>query len=167
MIPLVQINIKDTPINKKLPNTSYITIFIEKNNSLIDGKNGDKFILREYSIYDELINIEEKVPSSIKVMPLLYNEEIEDFPCYDDLEIDTPNEYIDDNYYNLFINNESLKFFGWPSLIQSEINSNNGDKFIFQIPSIEKSNLIWGDSGIYYFHKNSITGNWEASSQMY
>lgn len=99
------------------------------------------------------------------------SETIIDYPCWEDLPIDCPPD-IEDNYYELFKNQNGFKFGGWATLIQSEIQWNpkgkntSNSEFIFQIDSNHKVNWFWGDGGVGYFGLNE-DNKWHLSWQCY
>lgn len=99
----------------------------------------------------------------------------EDYPCWEDVEIDVPEE-IENDYYDYFTTLDGLKLGGWPRLIQSEIywvpyNAHPAmPRFVFQIDSSEKGGWQWGDQGVGYFGRGSAPGHedeWALSWQCF
>lgn len=162
MIGLAQINITEFPHKPYgLEDIAFLTIFIDANELLFDEPNGTKWLIRTYKSLGDLkpINALDR-DSRIKPLPVKPREVAEDFPCWEDLPIDCPDE-IEEDYYDLFENIGGFKFGGWPSLLQSEIYWSPWNKhqacpeYVFQIDSTEKANWTWGDNGVGYFGRGT------------
>jgi uncharacterized protein YwqG len=177
MLPLAQINLNDLSyIPKRLEGLSFITIFIDAENLPIDTPNGEGWEIRTYKNIDELIPIDKpEISSHIKPFPMKAIEIEADYPCWEDIPIECPEE-IEDQYYDLYENSPGFKFGGWPSLIQSEIfwapwNKHPASpEYVFQIDTEEKAHWSWGDGGVGYFGLGTTQGKedvWALAWQCY
>jgi len=177
MHALAQINLADLPYKPKgLEDLEFIAIFIGPNELPVDEPNGTKWLIRTYSNLSQLIPLEAaETNSGIKPFPMKAREVQEDFPCWEDVPIDCPEE-IDDDYYDLFENVRGFKLGGWPTLIQSEIfwapwNKHEAEpRYVFQIDTTEKGNWMWGDNGVGYFGRGTTKGKeneWALEWQCY
>ncbi len=143
MIPICQLNLsvlENIPDNLK--DIALITLFIDATELPDEVPNGDGWLLRAYSDINELVESEQPdVTFPIKAFQLKENYLESDFPCWEDCPIDIPDEF-DDDYYELFPNQEGIKIGGWPTLVQSEIhwaplNHHPAEpEYVFQIDSL-------------------------------
>lgn len=141
------------------------------------GKNGDGWLIREYTTEDELVEYEFPTQEYPKPFPLkpIYKER--DFPFWDGggipdgiadeiSELDNYNDKENENllnYYDDIMGGEhsySHKFGGYPSFCQSGIYFGDDFEFVFQISSDEKAQFNVIDSGSLMFARNSKTGEW-------
>lgn len=165
MQALCQINTSNLPFRPSgLEDIEFLTAFINPENLPMDTKNGEGWCIRAYKNLNELVHIEQpKIDSKIKPFPMSYRVITEDYPCWEDVEVDMPDEIADD-YYDHFENVSGLKLGGWPTLIQGEIfwapwNKHPAfPKYVFQIDSEEKSNWAWGHGGVGYFGRGTAEG---------
>lgn len=175
MIPICQLNLAE--LSKRpdnLKDIELITLFVDSENLPDDQPNGEGWLIRTYSNINELKEIEiPMVDFTIKPFQLKPENLEKDFPCFEDCPEEIP-EGFDDNYYDLFPNQEGIKIAGWPTLVQSEIfwapfNQHPAEpEFVFQIDSVEKANWCWGDNGVAYIgrgtkpdYKNEWTFSWQ------
>jgi len=147
-----------------LKDIDLLTLFIGPDKLPIDTLNGDGWEIRAYRDLSELVPIDKVVSGSgIKKLPMRSRVLENDYPCWEDVAGEVPEE-LEESYYDLFANTDGFKFGGWPSLIQSEINwprSNNhiaNPQYVFQIDSTEKGNWAWGDAGVGYFGRSTTAG---------
>lgn len=177
MHALCQINVRSLPIRPdRLGDIDLIAVFIGPEDLPIDAPNGDNWCLRAYKNLDVLIPLaQQDTRSPIKAFPMRPSVFHEDFPCWEDVPIDLPDD-VAENYYDLFENVRGFKLGGWPTLIQAEIfwapwNKHPASpEFVFQIDSTEKGNWMWGDSGVGYFGRGTAPGKedeWALSWQCY
>lgn len=158
MLPLAQINLSELPYQPEgLEDIRFITVFIGPDQLPVDEPNGKRWQLRAYSSLSELVPLEQpETQCLIKPFPLRAREVTEDFPCWEGLPVDCPDE-LDDDYFDLFENVNGFKFGGWPSLIQGGLSwgypgqDQQEPEYIFQIDTTEKGNWMWGDHGVGYF----------------
>lgn len=175
MIPICQLNLSGlSDIPESLKDVKLLTLFIDSNDFPDDQPNGEGWLIRTYSDLQELEVMEKpSIHFSIKPFQLKASSIDNDFPSFEDCPIKIPEEFEED-YYDLFPNQEGIKIGGWPTLIQSEIywaplNKHPAEpEFIFQIDSIAKANLNWGDNGVAYIGrgtkpetKNVWTFSWQ------
>ena len=177
MLPLAQINITEFPYKpKRLENIEFITVFIDADNLPFDTPNGQGWVLRAYKSIKNLVPITKpEFNSHIIPFPMHAEEIAPDYPCWEDMPIECPEE-IEDQYFDIYENVSGFKFGGWPALIQSEIFWAPGNKhpaspeYIFQIDSEEKSHWSWGDAGVGYFGLGTAPGKeneWALAWQCY
>jgi len=175
MIPICQLNLTELPNRpENLKDIELITLFIDSSELPDDKPNGEGWLIRTYSDIQELEEIE-KPNADFPIKQFQLKPEIldNDFPCWEDCPIEVPEEF-DEDYYDLFPNQEGIKIGGWPTLVQSEIfwapfNQHPAEpEFVFQIDSIEKANWFWGDNGVAYIgrgkkpeSKNEWTFSWQ------
>jgi uncharacterized protein YwqG len=166
MIALCQVNLNDFPFKPEiLTDIAFITIFIDGEEIPNEEDiNGTSWCLRAYKSLEDLVPLAQvKTTSPIKPMQMLPEVVEQDFPYREDCPIEIPEKY-NENYNEIFPNAEGIKFGGWPTLIQSEINwaglhehlSEAG--FAFQIDSVEKARWQWGDNGVAYFGRATKEG---------
>ncbi|MCU0352010.1 MAG: YwqG family protein [Flavobacterium sp.] len=169
MLPVCQLNLSALPFRPQpLEEIAMLTLFINPDWENADDFSCDDFLIRTYKNFDDLIPLQTPVEKfnvkPFQLKPIIIEN---DCPCFEDCPIDLPDKFIDE-YENHFPNNAGIKIGGWPSLLQSEINWNevNGSafEFAFQIDSVPKAGLTWGDNGIIYFGINS-KGDWEVNWQ--
>ena len=177
MIPICQINIKNSSIKAdNLNDIELLTLYLDSEEIPMDSPNGDGWLIRTYKDLDKLVLAEQlDFKSPIKPFPIKPEILTDDFPCWEDCPIEIPKEF-DDDYYDLFSNQAEFKIGGWPTLVQSEIywapfNEHPAKpEYVFQINSIEKANLFWGDDGIAYIGrgtKEEFKDEWTFSWQCY
>jgi uncharacterized protein YwqG len=165
MIPLAQINISELPyVPERLAGIAFITVFIDADTVPTDSPNGDGWELRVYKTIDELKPIEKpKISSHIKSFPMSASEIENDYPCWEDIAFECPEE-IEEQYLELYENYSGFKFGGWPTLIQSEIywaawnDHPAAPEYVFQIDTEAKAHWSWGDGGVGYFGLGTVDG---------
>ncbi len=108
-------------------------------------------------------------------MPLRATALAADFPCWEDLPIDLPDDLVA-TYADRFENAPGFKLGGWPSLIQSEIawapynRHPASPEYVFQLDSTARGNWTWGDNGTGYFGRGTAPGKedeWALTWQSY
>ncbi len=177
MLPLAQINLNEFPYKpKRLENIEFITIFIDQENLPTDKSNGDGWEIRVYKSVNNLVSITKpEINSHIKPFPMQAVEEEIDYPCWEDIPVDCPEE-IEDEYYDLYENIPGFKFGGWPTLIQSEIYWAPWNKhpaspeYVFQIDTEDQAHWSWGDGGVGHFGLGTALGKedeWALEWQCY
>lgn len=177
MHALCQINVRNLPLRpKRLADIDLITVFVGPDDLPIDVPNGENWCLRAYNNLEILVPLAQRdTKTHIKPLPMRPSVFHEDFPCWEDVPIDLP-ENVAERYYDLFENIRGFKLGGWPTLIQAEIfwapwNKHPASpEFVFQIDSTEKGNWMWGDSGVGYFGRGTTPGKedeWALSWQCY
>lgn len=165
MLALAQINLTALPFRPPgLEDLELITVFIGPDELPSDAPNGEGWLLRAYSNVAQLTPLMQKqVRSGIKPFPMRPAICENDFPVWEDLDVEPPGE-LAESYYDLFENAGGFKLGGWPSLIQSEIYWAPGNRnpiaprYVFQIDSTEKGNWAWGDGGVGYFGRGTAPG---------
>jgi len=179
MHALCQINLTELPFRPpRLVDLEFITVFIGPDELPIIGENtnGTNWCLRAYPSIAPLRPLEcLQTSSPIKPFPMRPKIVEEDYPCWEDVPCEIPTE-IDDEYHDLFGNVSGFKMGGWPSLIQGEIhwaswrNHPISPEYVFQIDSTEKGNWMWGDGGVGYFGRGTVSGReneWAIDWQCY
>ncbi|MDJ0941527.1 MAG: DUF1963 domain-containing protein [Woeseiaceae bacterium] len=177
MHALCQINIADLPFRTPgLEDIDFLSVFIGPDELPSDELNGTNWCLRTYRAGERLVALEQVDSGSvIRPFPMRPIVIEEDFPMWEDVEIDLF-EQIAGDYYDHFDNVGGLKLGGWPTLIQSEIfwapwNKHPANpRYVFQIDSTEKGNWTWGDSGVGYFGRGTAQGytdEWACEWQCY
>lgn len=171
MFPLFQIYLKNLPfIPEILKESELITAFISQDFPMDLNKNGNNWIVREYSDISQIVIKDLKNENSyIKPFPLSHHLIEKDYPVWEDQEIpeditDRINEMEDsgiiESYYDVFKNHYEHKLGGYAAYCQSGINFGEDYEFVMQIASDEKAHLNIVDSGNFYFAKNRKTGEW-------
>jgi uncharacterized protein YwqG len=162
MIPLAQINLAELPFcPPRLEDVEFLTIFIDPDTDGGD-ENGSTWCVRAYPNLDALAPLEapEELASDIIALPMRPKVIEEDYPCYDNMADDIPDD-VAESYENDFENVSGFKLGGWPSLIQGPIHwPSEADKiaqpeYVFQIDSTEEGQWIWGDGGVAYFGRGT------------
>ncbi len=177
MHALAQINLTDFPFKPKgLEKIEFITVFIGPRELPVDTPNGNNWEIRTYENLSDLIPLNQLDTGSwIKPFPMKSRVVEEDYPCWEDVPVECPEE-IEDDYYDLFDNVNGFKFGGWPTLVQAEIfwapwNKHEAcPEYVFQIDTTEKGNWMWVDNGVGYFGKGTAEGKegeWTLSWQCY
>lgn len=177
MHPLCQINLTMLPFRPpQLEDAEFLTLFIGPDELPVGAENGTNWCLRTYSSINDLVPLVSRDSGShIGSFPMRPQVIEEDFPMWDDVAVELPEE-IADSYYDHFSNARGLKLGGWPSLIQSEIYWSPGNRhaaapeYVFQIDSTEKGNWMWGDNGTGYFGRGTNPGfenEWAVKWQCY
>ena len=177
MHALCQLNFSDFPFRPEgLKDIEFLSVFIGPDQLPDSTPNGVNWCLRTYKSLQELVPLAQlDSGSEIRPFPMRAKLLEEDYPMWDDVEIDIPDE-IEDAYYDHFSNTAGFKVGGWPTLIQSEIywaplNKHPAEpRYQFQIDSTEKGNWMWGDSGVGYFGRGTAPGyreTWACEWQCY
>jgi uncharacterized protein YwqG len=177
MLPLAQINLNDLPyIPRRLEGLAFITVFVDAENLPVDTPNGEGWEIRAYKTIEELVPIDKPhISSHIKPFPMKAVEIDADYPCWEDIPVECPQQ-LEDQYYDLYENTSGFKFGGWPTLIQSEIfwapwNKHPASpEYVFQIDTEDKAHWSWGDGGVGYFGLGTVEGKekeWALAWQCY
>ena len=120
MMPLCQFNLTECPfVPELLSDIAFLTVFIDGDELPQDPSNGEGWLLRAYHKLDDLVAIQgpTKPGWSIRSFPIKWQLLQEDYPSRDDLvDIELPPE-VDENYSELFENQNGTKIGGWPTLI--------------------------------------------------
>jgi hypothetical protein len=165
MHALCQLNLADLPFRPpRLADLAMITVFVGPNDLPLDTPNGNNWCLRAYRDLSELITIQPpNTGSKVRAFPMRPKVIEEDFPCWDDVPIDLPDD-VADRYHDLYANVPGTKLGGWPTVIQSEIfwapwnQHPAAPEFVFQVDSSEKTGWSWGDGGVGYFGRGTTPG---------
>jgi len=178
-IPLCQINLTELPYcPERLSDVALLTVFIEpKGLPAPDRPNGSGWLLRAYPSLEGLTPLprpdQSRSPWRIKPFPMRWELVPEDFPCWEDIAHLPMSDEREEQYHDLFENQEGTKVGGWPSLIQHGTGWAAWDqrstepKYVFQIASEPKAHWNWGDSGVAYFgrgigaHADQWTMTWQ------
>lgn len=172
MFPLLQVNLTELPyLPPKLTNTKILVVWFNQKEIPFDKKNGDGWLIREYSSFDNLKVVENvEKPTNLKSFPIKWNLLEKERPGWDeaggliDMSAINENEEASDKFFDEYQNHPFTKIGGYPTEIQHGI---GGDStFVFQIGSEEKPNWMWADNGIGYFLKTQ-SGEWEFQCQFY
>ena len=175
MIPLAQLNLTELLFRPpRLDDLDFLAVFIDPD-AVIEELGA--WCIRGYSSLEELVPLKtpESMKSEIKALPMRSRVVEEDYPVYDDVAGQIPEE-IGDDYIDEFANVSGFKLGGWPTLIQSEIYWEPSrthpakPEFVFQIDSTEKGCWQWGDGGVGYIGRGTTAGNedlWFLVSQFY
>ncbi len=167
LAPLAQINVTELPFRPpRLGDVEFLTVFIDTEEFDADEPNGSIWCVRAYPSLDRLVPLEipENIESEIKALPIRPKVIEEDYPVYDDIAENIP-EDVADSYHDDFENVPGFKLGGWPTLIQSQIDwTSTGEnsaepEFVFQIDSTEKGRWSWGDGGVGYFGRGTAPGH--------
>lgn len=166
MHALCQVNLKDLPFRPpRLEDIEFMTVFIGPGDLPIDAPNGQSWCLRTYRESSVLQSLEQvDTGSSIKPFPMRPQIVEADFPCWEDVQIELP-EDVKDNYFDLFPNTTGFKLGGWPTLVQSEIywapwnRHPAAPEYVFQIDSTEKGGWSWSHGGVGYFGRGTTQGH--------
>jgi hypothetical protein len=165
MLPLCQINLTSLPFRPPhLDDMEMIAVFIGPAKLPIDKPNGDGWLLRTYKTLSGLVPIQgPDTRAAIRVFPMRPKVIEDDFPCWEDVPIEVPDE-ISNDFQDLYENTSGFKLGGWPSLLQGEIfwapwNRHPAEpEYVFQIDSNEKAGWSWGDDGVGYFGRGTAAG---------
>ncbi|NTW29523.1 MAG: DUF1963 domain-containing protein [Coriobacteriia bacterium] len=176
MVPLCQLNLKEMPFRPPyLEDIDAIAVFVDEEDLPDGAANGQGWLVRTYRDLDSLVPLPSPGSFSVRPFPLFARVVDDDFPCWDDVPIELP-EDIADQYEVLFTNSGGLKLGGWPTLVQSEIcwapfsQHPARPEYVFQIDSTEKANWSWGDQGVAYIGRGTVLGStdvWTLSWQCY
>ncbi len=176
LAPLAQVNVGEFPFRPPhLEKIAFLTVFIDTREFDEDEANGSSWCVRSYGSLDRLVPLELPAGArfSIKAFPMRPKVVAEDYPVYDDVADDIPEE-LTDSYQDDFENVPGFKFGGWPTLVQSSIywSSPTADseepEFVFQIDRTEKGHWGFGDGGVGYFGIAKLPGGqreWRFASQ--
>jgi hypothetical protein len=194
MHALCQINLTELPFRPpRLGDIDFLTLFIGPKQLPRDAANGTNWCLRTYRDIAALVPLRQvKTGISIKArsrsaatshqqitffpkaMPMRASVLESDYPCYDDIADDLPDDFDYDEFDELFKNTIGFKLGGWPTLIQSEISWGKKHRakpeYVFQIGTTQKGNWMWGDNGIGYFGRGTAKGHkdeWAIDWQSY
>lgn len=165
MHALCQVNLTEMPFRPpRLNDIEFIAVFIEPTELSCDDPNRTSWCLRTYSRLEHLIPLAPcDTGTQIKPLPMRPQIIEDDFPCWDDVDMELA-KIVGDNYYDHFRNVDGFKLGGWPTLIQSEIYWAPWNKhpaapeYVFQIDSTEKGNWAWGDQGVGHFGRGTAPG---------
>jgi len=177
MHALCQINVDELPFRPAgLDDIGFIAVFIGPDDLPDRTANGTNWCLRAYPKIDSLVPLSQvDSASQIKALPMRAQVVEEDYPMWEDVNIELPDEIADD-YYDHFENVGGIKIGGWPTLIQSEIcwapwnKHPAAPRYVFQIDSTDKGNWMWGDGGVGYFGRGTLEGHendWACEWQCY
>lgn len=177
MHALCQLNLTTLPFKpERLKDFELLTVFVGPTELPDQEENGSNWCLRAYHRISELVALEPVDSQSwIKPFPMRPTIVDEDFPCHEDINIEM-SEDLRDSYYSHFTNVSGFKLGGWPTLIQSEISWAPYDRhpispeYVFQIDTTEKGNWMWGDGGVGYFGRGTVSGRtneWAIDWQCY
>lgn len=99
MHALCQLNLRELRFRPNgFEDIQLITVFIGPDSLPDDSPNGESWCLRVYENIDDLIKLEpEKTGSTIKSLPMRPETIDEDYPCWEDLSIECPEELEDDD----------------------------------------------------------------------
>ena len=122
MHALCQINIDELPFRPaSLDDIGFIAVFVGPENLPDNTTNGTNWCLRAYPEIESLVPLlQVHTAGQIKALPMRAQIVEEDYPMWEDVNIELP-DAIADEYYDHFENVGGLKIGGWPTLIQSEI----------------------------------------------
>jgi hypothetical protein len=87
----------------------------------------------------------------------------DDFPCWEDVPIDLPDD-VSDRYYDVYHNVPGTKLGGWPTLVQAPIfwapwnKHPAAPEYVFQVDSSEKAGWSWGHDGVGYLGRGTAPG---------
>lgn len=171
MLPLLQLSLEGLPfVPEGLENTRMLTVFISEDLPTGLADNGDDWVLREYSMNDQLINKDLDNPDSyIRPFPLKTTFIREDYPVWDggDIPADLEDEILKledageiEDYYDMVENYYGHKLGGYPTFYQSGVSFGEDFEFKLQIASDEKARLNIIDNGTIFLAKNGKTGEW-------
>ena len=178
MIPLAQINVENIHEKpKSISDTKLITIFISQDYPLELAKNGENWLLREYTDNDKLVVKTIQISNNtIKPFPLKPKPIDKDYPVWDGggLTSDMEDKIIEleksgeiENYCDITHNEYGHKIGGYPSYCQSGINFGIDFEFTLQIASDAKANLNIVDNGTIFLAKNAKTQEWKYYCDFY
>ena len=177
MHALCQINLTTMPFRPpRLDDVEMLAVFIGPDVLAMDTPNGRNWCIRAYKQIAGLVPLGQRDTGSItKPFPMRSRVVEDDFPCWEDVPLELPEE-IADNYYDLFKNTSGFKLGGWPTLIQAEIywapwnKHPTAPEYVFQIDSEPKANWSWGNGGVGYFGRGTAEGKedeWTCAWQCY
>lgn len=176
MLPLIQIYLPNLPfVPDILKNIILITVFISSDFPEEFEPMGKNWILREYA---NLENVEireiDTSYSFIKPFPLKAEFFENDFPMWEDYELDLHNEILKleekkiiNDYYDFADHAYEHKIGGYPSYCQSGIAFSENFEFVFQVSSDDKAHLNVIDSGSFMFARNKSANEWEIYYDFY
>lgn len=155
MIPLLQVRTDELPYRPAdLNSVALFNVFVGPQELPVDiAENGAGWILRSYSGLDGLSPLA-SAHSLVRPFPVRWRmSELEGPQWQDAWGLQDLTEFnripnSTDLFYDRYKRHEYTKVGGWPSYIQSPVDS--GD-FVFQIGSEEKPGWMWGDNGNGYF----------------
>lgn len=171
MIPILQLNCEE--LNYKpdsLKGIALVTFFIHpKSLPFENKKNGNGWVVREYSSTDELIPINKPTDSfPIRSFEMRPGEIKDDYPQWDSedipenlraiiLDLEESEEIT--SYFDEVNLITGVKVGGYPNYTQSGP-AMNAD-FAIQIDSSDKCQWMWGDSGMAFLFRDVNSGEWD------
>ena len=173
MIPLLQVHVSELPYcPPALANVALLTVFHDarEHPTHLPAPNGNGWLIRTYSTLEGLVPLNKPdMKPWPKPFPVRWHLAEDEGPNWEDawsvVDLKAFNELdgSGDLFYDRYSNAPGTKF-GWPSLIQHELE--NGAGYVFQIGSEEKAQWTWGDGGVGYFCLNP-DGVWNLEWQCY
>ncbi len=162
---ICQLNLIEAPfVPEILKDIALITFFADLRYIDSDQENGQSWYVRAYSSIESLVNLQrpEGYKEYLKGFECRWKLE-EDYPIYDDPEIEVPDGFDDDDFEDSPEAISQSKIGGWAANIQSEqwwgYRQHPAEpKFCFQISSEDKIQLMWGDMGIVYIARGTKEG---------
>lgn len=178
IFPLDQLYLPNLPfVPTCLNGIEAITVFIGNDFPGEFEPMGEKWLIREYSRFNDLVRKDIKISDSfLKAFPVSSELLEDDWPHWDggglDMEISDIIFEMEDNgeiedYYDLANHEYGHKVGGYPSFCQSGIDAGEGFEFAFQISSDSKINLNVVDNGSSQFYKNPQTKEWKIYYDFY
>jgi hypothetical protein len=163
MWPLLQIVTRELPFCPEgIADLALIRVYVSPSFHDADTESGEGWVVRASPTLAGLAPITDK-PHDSTIKPFHGRWEVveADYPTYEDLPLETPEE-LKDSYHDLgFENHDGIKVGGWPTNLQSEIywapmNQHPHDPaYVFQIGSEPRAGWQWGDSGVGYFGRGT------------
>lgn len=172
MLPLIQVRLDELPfVPNELANIMLFSVFIDPELPPVEAVNGNGWLIRTYSSLSPLEPI--ATPATInplKAFQILWVLEEKDSPSWEDvwenikaLDTDEIEPFLK-LFQVRYKTSPKTKIGGWPSYIQSRIDSD--ERFVFQINSEPKANWMWEDNGSGYFFRDS-SQTWKLHWQCY
>lgn len=157
MIPLLQVRTDELPYRPAaLEGIALFNVFIGPRELPLDlpAESGDGWLLRSYPSLDNLTPLMPTPSPQVRSFPIRWRLSETEGPLWEDAwglyDLAEFNELTDaiNLFYDRYERHSFTKIGGWPSFIQSPVDS---DHYVFQIGSEEKPRWMWGDNGNGYF----------------
>lgn len=166
LCPLLQLNLLDLPyLPRRLQDVAFLTLFVHPEHYPEDSPNGTTWLLRAYDSVDGLVPLTPPTLDwSVKRQALDVARLVEDYPSFEDLGEDLPDQ-LWDSFHHQYSTRDGIKVGGWPRLLQGTLPWGAhrphpaGPEYAIQVDSMVELNWSWGDVGCAYIARGTTAGH--------